>query len=141
MNTMNRCLAFTALLACVCASAAMAQVRSFPNAALRGVLQVTQPPNIVLDGQADRLSPGARILGPRNELVLSGSLVGERLVVNYVREPHGMVHQVWLLNAEEAALRRPGATPERNFLFAAEADKPPVDDGKTPFHRLPKYGQ
>ncbi|WP_082498068.1 hypothetical protein [Pseudorhodoferax sp. Leaf267] len=137
---MNRCLPVlaTALLAL---STAQAQVREFPPAALRGVLQVTQPPEVLLDGNADRLSPGARILGPRNELVLSASIAGERLVVNYEREPNGMVHRVWLLNQQEAALKRPGATRERNFIFASEEDTRPKDDGKTPFHLLPKYGQ
>jgi len=61
--------------------------------------------------------------------------------VNYTREPNGMVHQVWLLNQQEAALKRPSATRERNFLFASEEDTRPKDDGKTPFHLLPKYGQ
>jgi hypothetical protein len=144
MNTMNRCRTSLALIATttlLLATAAQAQVREFPAPALRGVLQVTQPPDIVLDGKADRLSPGARILGVRNELVMSASIVGERLVVNYTREPNGMVHQVWLLNQQEAALKRPSATRERNFLFASEEDTRPKDDGKTPFHLLPKYGQ
>ena len=141
---MNRCRTSLALIAnttLLLATAAQAQVREFPAPALRGVLQVTQPPDIVLDGKADRLSPGARILGVRNELVMSASIVGERLVVNYTREPNGMVHQVWLLNQQEAALKRPSATRERNFLFASEEDTRPKDDGKTPFHLLPKYGQ
>lgn len=138
---MNRCLALITIPIALAAAAVQAQVRDFPAAALRGVLQVTQPPQILLDGNPDRLSPGARILGPRNELVMSASISGERLVVNYTREPNGMVHQVWLLNQQEAAIKRPGATRERSFIFASEADKPPVDDGKTPFHLLPKYGQ
>lgn len=139
---MNRCRSTIALIIpLLLATAAQAQVREFPAPALRGILQVTQPPEILLDGRADRLSPGARILGPRNELVMSASIAGERLVVNYTREPNGMVHQVWLLNQQEAALKRPGATRERNFLFASEADTRPKDDGKTPFHLLPKYGQ
>ena len=63
------------------------------------------------------------------------------MVVNYTREPNGMVHQVWLLSPQEAALKRNSATRERNFIFAAEEDTRPKDDGKTPFHLLPKYGQ
>lgn len=141
---MNRCRKPIALLATTtllfATVAAQAQVRDFPAPALRGLLQVTQPPDIVLDGKADRLSPGARILGPRNELVMSASIVGERLVVNYTREPGGMVHRVWLLNPQEAALKRQGGR-ERNFFFASEEDTRPKDDGKTPFHLLPKYGQ
>ncbi|MFT3718098.1 hypothetical protein [Pseudorhodoferax sp.] len=142
---MNRCLRASALLACslTLAAAAPAQqpVRAFPDEALRGVLEVTRPPEILLDGRTDRLSPGARIRGPRNELVMSASLVGQRLVVNYVRETQGLVHEVWLLNEQEAALKRPGARRARNFVFASEQNDRPRDDGKTPFHLLPKYGQ
>lgn len=136
---MNRCLTWVATTLFV--ATAQAQVREFPAPALRGTFQVVQPPDILLDGKADRLSPGARIFGVRNELVMSATLVGERLVVNYTREPGGMVHQVWLLNQQEAALKRDSATRERNFLFASEEDTRPKDDGKTPFHLLPKYGQ
>jgi hypothetical protein len=141
MNTMKRCLSLLAIAALLTVSSAQAQVREFPTTALRGVLQVTLPPEVLLDGNADRLSPGARIRGPRNELVMSATLAGERLVVNYVRESNGLIHEVWLLNQAEAALKRPGATRERNFIFSSEEDTRPRDDGKTPFHMLPKYGQ
>ena len=138
---MNRCLTLIASTLLLATTAAQAQVRDFPVAALRGVLQVTMPPEVVLDGKADRLSPGARIRGPRNEMVMSANIAGERLVVNYVRESNGLIHEVWLLNQAEAALKRPGALRERNFIFASEEDTRPKDDGKTPFHLLPKYGQ
>ncbi len=138
---MNRCLTLIASTLILTATAVQAQVRDFPVAALRGVLQVTMPPEVVLDGKADRLSPGARIRGPRNEMVMSANIAGERLVVNYVRESNGLIHEVWLLNQAEAALKRPGALRERNFIFASEEDTRPKDDGKTPFHLLPKYGQ
>jgi hypothetical protein len=28
--------------------------------------------------------------------------VGKNLLVNYVREPHGLVHEVWILTEDEA---------------------------------------
>ncbi len=116
---MNRC---SLVLACalLATTAAQAQVRQFPEAALRGELQITNPPEVLLDGKADRLSPGARIRGVRNELVMSGSIIGERLVVNYTREAHGLVHDVWLLTQEEAALKRRGMSSGRNFVFESE---------------------
>lgn len=86
-------------------------VRQFPPQALRGTLQVVQPPDILLDGQATRLSPGARIRNTQNTLALSASLVGQTWVVNYTREPLGLVHEVWILTPAEAALPRPRATP------------------------------
>ena len=72
-----------------------------PAAAQRGVLQVLQPPEVLLDGQAARLSPGARIRGRDNLLALSAALVGQSLSVRYVRDPQGLVHEVWLLTEAE----------------------------------------
>lgn len=82
------------------------QPRIFPAKALRGTLVVTQPPLISMDGQAAQLSPGARIRGTHNALLLSGSLVNQTLTVNYTLEPHGMVHDVWILTEAEAAEKR-----------------------------------
>lgn len=114
-------------------------LRQFPKAALRGMLEVTAPPQILINGQVARLSPGARIKGANNLLVMSGTLVGQAVLVNYVRDNQGMVHEVWILSAEEAQEKRAGMEPLRNFIFASEADKPPTDDGKTPFNQLPSF--
>ena len=84
-------------------------VRNFPPAALRGELQVQQPPIIAMDGKPDRLSPGVRIRDTNNMLVMSAALVNRPVVVNYVRESGGMVHEVWILNSEEALLKRPNS--------------------------------
>lgn len=77
-------------------------VRTFPPNAKRGELEVTTPPNVRLDGKAERLSPGARIRGTNNLLVLSASISGQKLPVMYSREAMGMLHEVWLLTADEA---------------------------------------
>ncbi len=76
--------------------------RPFPATALRGSFQVVQPPEVLLNGQADRLSPGARIRGADNMLQMSASLTGLKLLVHYTREPSGLVHEVWILTAAEA---------------------------------------
>jgi hypothetical protein len=86
-------------------------VRPFPAAAVRAAMVVTQPPEIEIDGKPERLSPGARIRDANNMLVLSGTLVGKRYLVNLVREPVGLVHDVWILTEAEARLPRPAATP------------------------------
>ena len=77
--------------------------RSFPAQAQRAVLQVTQAPDIVLNGKPARLAPGVRIRGSNDLLVLSGTLTGQTLVVNVVLESGGLVKEVWLLSPEEAA--------------------------------------
>ena len=111
---MNRCIRnrtrmyLTAALLCL-GGAAMAQpsVRPFPPTAQRGAMQITAAPNMVLNGGPARLSPGARIRDTNNMLVMSASLTGQALLVNFVREPQGLVHDVWILNAAEAKLELP----------------------------------
>jgi hypothetical protein len=97
-----------AALLCLCSQAgAQTNVRPFPPNAERAAMLVTFPPIIQLNGKPDRLSPGARIRGLNNLLQLSGSLVGQNLLVNFVRSPSGEVHEVWILTEAEAALRLP----------------------------------
>jgi len=119
---MNRCNAFPAkpsrrsLLAVVLATPLLAlpaqawaqsDVRPFPPSAERGVMVVTYPPIVQLNGKPDRLSPGARIRGQNNMLVMSGAVVGQNLLVNFVRNPMGELHEVWVLTPAEAALKLP----------------------------------
>jgi len=153
MNTMNRCLfplkapifslalALSSLSLVPTGATAQGLVRQFPAPALRGVLEVVAPPQILINGQPERLSPGARIKSPSNLLVMSGNLVGQRLIVNYLRDNQGMIHEVWLLSPAEAEQKRAGMEPRTNFIFGSDADKPKTDDGKTPFDQLPKFPQ
>ena len=85
-------------------------VREFPKAALRAEMVVQNHPLITLNGKAEQLTPGARIFDRQNRLVLSGQLVGQNLLVNYVRDGGGQIHQVWVLNSEEAKEKRAGST-------------------------------
>ena len=114
-------------------------LRSFPPSALRGKLVVLQAPEVSLDGQPARLSPGARIRGPQNELLMSAALSGQELIVNFTREPYGNIKDVWILTPAEQKQKLKTATPERNFIFSSEGNQPKTDDGKTPFNQLPVY--
>lgn len=100
--------------------------RQFPDQARRGVLRVTAPPDIELDGKPDRLSPGARIRNTDRRLVMAQQLVGQELPVNYLREGMGLVHEVWLLTPAEQAQHRAGKDErvQRNYRFASEATPP-----------------
>jgi len=120
-------------------ASAQNMLRQFPAAALRGTLEVTAPPNVLLNGQAARLSPGARIKNTNNALVMSASLVGNRLVVNYLPDHQGLVHEVWLLSPAEAQEKRAGMGTVFNFSFGSDANQPKRDDGNTPFEPLPKF--
>jgi hypothetical protein len=114
MHTMFRCV--VALLTCLAFLAgahAQAVQRSFPANALRGEIAFGQPPELALNGQAARLSPAARIRGLNNMIVMSGSLVGQRAVVNYVVDPLGLVQEVWILTESERA-KRPWPTTARD---------------------------
>jgi len=155
---MNRCkksptahllIALSLALGSLVATTAQAQVspeavvggRNFPTGTLRGKLIILNAPEVVLDGQPDRLSPGARIRSPQNMLVMVGAIQGQKFLVNYTRDPAGLVSQVWILTPEEASIER--ETAERPFLnfWPFVSAKGPSDDGKTPFDQLPKYGQ
>jgi hypothetical protein len=104
---MHRCftaqLALAATLALSAPALVQAQLqRPVPVKTLRGDIEFGQPPEVVLNGQAARLSPGARIRGTDNMLVMSGTLVGRKLVVNFALDTYGLVHEVWLLSPQEA---------------------------------------
>ena len=94
-------------------------VRPFPANSKRGTLQVTYPPEVLINGQNARLSPGARIRGTNNLLVLSGSLAGQSLPVHYVLDSQGMVHEVWILNATEARQSKDAASLPPNYVSDA----------------------
>lgn len=117
-------------------------IRQFPKDAKRGELVVLTAPEIAMDSKPDRLSPAVRIRDINNNLVLSGTLANQRLVVNYVRDNIGLVHNVWVLNAEEIKQKMPGQPEGILSNIRSMFDTPVVkDDGNTPFNQLPKYKQ
>ncbi len=97
---MNRC-AVVCLVALAFALPAQAQ-RVFENNALRGELVVTAPPEALLNGKPARLSPGVRIRNQQNMIQLSGSLLQQKILVNYTLDGLGQVREVWMLTEEEA---------------------------------------
>jgi hypothetical protein len=113
--------------------------RQFPPSAQRGMLVVTAPPALLINGKPERLSPGARIKGPTNMMVMSAALVGRAVLVNYKRDVQGMIHEVWILTPEEAQEKLTGMDPVTNIVFESDASQPKTDDGKAPFNQLPKY--
>jgi hypothetical protein len=57
--------------------------------------------------------------------------VNQKLVVNYLRESGGQVHEVWLLNSEEARGRRPN-TKASWFSFGSSTDAEIAAPAKAP---------
>lgn len=96
--------------------------RKFPPDALRGTLQVVQPPEVLVNERPARLAPGARIRGQNNLLVLSGTLVGQPQRVIYTRDPYGLVMDVWILRPDELDRLWPTSAREAaNWKFDAES--------------------
>jgi len=134
---MNRCLPAIATAAALLLSSLPAQAQSlkrpFPKDALRGTLQMTQPPLARMDDRDVRLSPGARILSDNNTVVRPASLVGKEVVVNYKVDGRGQIQTVWILTPEERKEKRATLGVERNYTFESmqpepdpRAYKPPV---------------
>jgi hypothetical protein len=98
---MTRC-ALALLITLAAALPAQAQ-RTFERNALRGELVIVAPPEARLNGQSVRLAPGARLRNPQNLLLLSGSLLEQKLLVHYTLDGMGQVQDVWILSAAEAA--------------------------------------
>jgi len=101
---MYRCAlpAVIATAALTCSIGAQAQMhRYFPAQALRGELKVLQDPDVLINGRAASLAPGARIRGDNDLLVLSASITGQTLTVHYTVDPFGLIKDVWVLNALE----------------------------------------
>jgi hypothetical protein len=105
INTMKRWIRWAAAALALTAGAAFAQTltREAPADVKPARMAVGYPPEITIDGKADRLSPGARIRDTNNMAVLSGSLSGKTVPVVYKRDPSGLVHEVWLLTEAEYA--------------------------------------
>lgn len=82
--------------------------RLFPHGVQRGQISFGDPPQVLLDGRPERLAPGARVRNEHNMIALSGTLRGRSFLVNYLRDPAGVVREIWILNAAEAAGSLPG---------------------------------
>jgi hypothetical protein len=149
---MHRCCSVFPLLVCAAASAGLhaqtprevsgsessAEVsvytgRQFPVRALRGTLKMQVSPDVLLNDKPERLSPGARIRNLGNMIVPPVTLGDATYVVNYTRNGMGEVQDVWLLTPEEAKAKLPSMTASKPRRGQA------VDDGKTPYHELPKF--
>jgi hypothetical protein len=98
--------------ACLAAPASAQVQRVFPQNALRGEVVIGVAPEIALNGNIARLSPGARIRDMNNMTVVPSAVIGGRYLVNYTIDPSGLLKDVWILRPEEAAVRPWPTTPD-----------------------------
>ena len=102
----SRALAAAVVAISVAAPAAAQMQRAFPQDTLRGAMVFGEYPQITLNGNVTRLSPGARVRDQDSRIVLPGAFAGGRLLVHYTLDIGGvMVRDVWVLRPEEAAIR------------------------------------
>ncbi len=101
-----------ALLLVLCAALPAQAQRVFQANALRGELVVTQPPEALLNGRSVRMAPGLRIRNPLNMIQLSGSLLDQKLAVNYTLDGAGELREVWILSQAELAKKPWPTTPQ-----------------------------
>ena len=94
-----------ALLACASVTA-LAQLRTLPENAQRGVMQHLQDMIVQIDSGQARLAPGAQIRDTHNRLVLPAALPPGS-AVKYQKDAQGMVNHVWILTPQEAAQPAP----------------------------------
>lgn len=102
-----------ALAACLVGNtAAQAQIRNFPPDVVRAAITFVAPPQVLVNQQSEFLAPGVRVRNEHNLLALTGSLHGKTFLVNYQRDPAGLIRDIWILTPEEAGASRassPGA--------------------------------
>jgi len=84
------------------AALALAQFRTIPEDAKRGVMRHVQEMVVEIDGTRERLAPGARIRNASNLIVVPGAVPPDTLV-KYRRDGEGRVREVWFLTPSEAA--------------------------------------
>ncbi|HEX5686350.1 MAG TPA: hypothetical protein VFY73_20165 [Ideonella sp.] len=103
-------------LAVACASAALpvqsqALMRRFPRNALRGEIAFGAFPEILLNGRAASLAPGARVKDLGNAIPMPGALAGNKYVVNFTVNSMGLVQDVWILRPDEIRMQPWPRTP------------------------------
>jgi hypothetical protein len=85
------------------AGAAQAQpLRTIPDAAKRGEMRHLQEMIVAINGDQQRLSPGAQIRDASNRIIVPAAIPAGSLV-KYLLNDAGQVHRVWILTPQEAA--------------------------------------
>lgn len=88
-------------------------VRAFPPNTLRGAMVFGDFPSVTLNGHVTQLSPGSRVRGADNMAVMPPAIAGTKLLVHYtVDVGSNLVKDVWILTADEAAIKPWPATLE-----------------------------
>ena len=102
--------AATLIVACgIAAGAAVAQQRvvPIPPKAQRADIIFNRSPDVLINGKAARLAPGARIYDRQNLIVMYNALQGGIKAKFVLEDSTGMVMNVWILTEDEIAAPDP----------------------------------
>lgn len=88
-----------------------ALMRRFPRTALRGEIAFGAFPQITVNGKPAQLAPGSRVRNAANMNAMPGALAGNKATANYTVDSSGLVHDVWILRADEIAVQPWPRTP------------------------------
>ncbi|MFZ6689444.1 hypothetical protein ACO0K0_16995 [Undibacterium sp. SXout11W] len=104
-----RCLSILLVLAGLTAPsfAQVAADRQFPPNAKRGILDMSNYPNVTMDGYPRRLAPSSRIFSVTNLIVMPSTLSDNNIVVHYTENGFKDIDQVWILTQSEIAKKLP----------------------------------
>lgn len=75
--------------------------RNFPPNTKRGVLNMSQYPDVLIDGKTRNVAPGLRIYDDENLFVLPTYITGNYVIINYVEDSFGDVSKIWILTDAE----------------------------------------
>jgi hypothetical protein len=77
--------------------------RAFPGNAKRGELKSAEFPYVQIDKDVIKLAPGAKIYDDKNQIVMPTRLPQKAPIRYSLEATTGLVNNIWLLTAEEAA--------------------------------------
>jgi len=102
VHTMKLCLiVLVGVLAGLSTTLAFADVRPFPEGTKRGVFKASAFPDIVIDGKIRLTSPGTRIYGEDNLLIMGPNLPKATFKIHYLENDLGEIKTIWILTDEE----------------------------------------
>lgn len=113
--------------------------RNFPSHAKRGKIRFLKGREVKIDRKRTRLSPGARIMDPRNIRLNAHALAGKHFQVLYTQDPMRQISDVWILSKLE--MQRPSPQQKREQLLRSQGIDPDMFniDPLTPYHKRPRY--
>ena len=98
--------------------AQVAADRQFPPNTKRGILDMSNYPNITMNGYPRRLAPSSRIYAVNNLIVMPATLSGSNIVVHYTENSFRDIDKVWILTQSEIAKGLPDPNAQTNMPLA-----------------------